>query len=74
MAKSNTTANARTYRPEEIASALGISGKIVRSYLRATYTRPVEAKGTTWVLSSDQAKATLAHFKARQPKADDAAK
>lgn len=58
---------AKTFRPEEIALTLGISGKIVRAYLRQTYTRPVEAKGTTWVLNAKQAADTIAHFKARNP-------
>jgi predicted site-specific integrase-resolvase len=62
--------NAKTYRPEEIAATLGISGKVVRAYLRQTFTRPIEAKGTTWVLSADMAKQTLAHFRARNPKAN----
>lgn len=56
----------RTYRPEEIANALGLSGKLVRGYLRSTFTRPVEAKGTTWVLTSDQAQATVDHFLAKR--------
>lgn len=61
-------AEAKTYRPEQIAKTLGISGKVVRAYLRKTYTRPTEAKGTTWVLNSKQASDTLAHFKALQAK------
>lgn len=61
-------ANAKTYRPEQLAANLGISGKIVRAYLRQTYTRSPEAKGTTWVLNAKQATDTLAHFKSRQPK------
>jgi hypothetical protein len=53
-------------RPEVLANALGISGKVVRGHLRATFTRPIEAKGTTWVLTSEQANATLDHFIARR--------
>lgn len=53
-------------RPETVANALGISGKIVRGYLRATFTRPIEAKGTTWVLTPEQTNATLDHFIARR--------
>jgi hypothetical protein len=53
-------------RPETVASALGISGKIVRGFLRSTFTRPIEAKGTTWVLTPEQANATLDHFLARR--------
>lgn len=59
----------RTYRPEEIAAGLGISGKIVRGYLRATYKRPPTAKGSAWVLNAKQARDTYAHFKSRNPKA-----
>lgn len=55
-------ANDRTYRPEEIAIVLGLSGKLVRGYLRSTFTRPLEAKGTTWVLSNEQAQAAVDHF------------
>lgn len=61
-----TLANDRTYRPEEIANALGLSGKLVRGYLRSTFTRPVEAKGTTWVLDAEQAQATVDHFIAKR--------
>lgn len=53
-------------RPETVANALGISGKIVRGYLRSTFTRPIEAKGTTWVLTPEQANATIDHFLARR--------
>lgn len=53
-------------RPEEIANVLGVSGKLVRGYLRMTFPRPVEAKGTTWVLSNEQLAATLDHFLARR--------
>jgi predicted site-specific integrase-resolvase len=63
------TKSEKTYRPEALANALGISGKIVRAYLRQTFPRPAEAKGTTWVLSEAQAKQTLEHFKKRNPDA-----
>lgn len=62
-------ATAKTYRPEDIAATLGISGKIVRAYLRKTYTRPASAKGSTWVLSQKQATDTLSYFKKRNPEA-----
>lgn len=62
-------ANTRTYRPEQIAEALGISGKIVRAHLRRTYPRPASAKGSTWVLSQKQASETLAYFKKKNPEA-----
>jgi hypothetical protein len=63
-------ASTKTYRPEQIASALGISGKIVRAYLRKTFPRPANAKGTTWVLDAKQAGSTLKHFKALNPSAN----
>jgi len=53
-------------RPEEVANVLGVSGKLVRGYLRMTFPRPSEAKGTTWVLNADQLNATLDHFLARR--------
>lgn len=52
-------------RPEALATALGISGKIVRAHLRSTYPRPIEAKGTTWVMTQEQAIDTFVHFKFR---------
>jgi hypothetical protein len=53
-------------RPEAVANALGISGKLVRGYLRQTFTRPAEAKGTTWVLTNEQTNAAVDHFLARR--------
>lgn len=62
-------------RPETIANALGVSGKLVRGFLRQTFTRPIEAKGTTWVLTNEQTNATLDHFLARRsPVVPDATK
>jgi hypothetical protein len=59
-------ADSALVRPEALASDLGLSGKVVRAYLRATFTRPIEAKGTTWVLTGPQANATYDHFVARR--------
>jgi hypothetical protein len=55
-----------TARPEQIANALGVSGKLVRGYLRMNFTRPAEAKGTTWVLDNEQTNAVVDHFLARR--------
>ena len=33
---------AKTFRPEELAEELGVSGKLIRAYLRANHTRPTE--------------------------------
>jgi hypothetical protein len=69
MAKKNTSP-APTVRPEELANELGLSGKIVRSYLRANFTRPAEAKNTAWVLTADQAANVREHFESRRAKAN----
>ena len=53
-------------RPEQLSELLGISGKIVRAYLRKTYTRPNDAKGSAWSLTEKQSNDTLAHFRAKQ--------
>lgn len=70
MASTESTAPAYAegalVRPEALAAKLGISGKIVRAYLRMTFPRPAEAKGTTWVLTSEQANAAHDHFIARR--------
>ena len=55
-----------TVRPEALASELGVSGKLIRSYLRANFTRPAEAKNTAWVLTAKQAESVRKHFLARR--------
>lgn len=52
----------KTYKPEELATSLGVSGKQVRAWLRATFPRPLEEKNTSWVLSPDMAAAVVKHF------------
>jgi len=59
------------WRPEELATELGLSGKVVRSYLRRTFPRPVEAKGSTWVLNAEQRDQTIEYFAAKNPVAHD---
>lgn len=61
--KGDVMAKAKTYRPEDLATELGISGKVLRSYLRKTFPRPASAKGSTWVVTAVQAKACRAYFK-----------
>jgi hypothetical protein len=56
-------------RPEDLAATLGISGKVVRAYLRRTYPRPTNAKGSTWTLNAKQTSDTLAYFKKKNPDA-----
>ena len=38
----------KSYRPEEIASTLNVSGKVLRSWLRARYPRKPTEKNTSW--------------------------
>lgn len=66
MASMNFKNANATFRPEAIANDLGVSGKLVRAYLRKTFARPVEAKNTTWVVTNEQAKQTHEHFIARR--------
>ena len=56
------------YAPNDIALALVgeqdafQTGKRVRAYLRATYTRPSDNKGKSWTLSPEVARSTFDHF------------
>jgi hypothetical protein len=59
-------------RPEALANELGVSGKLVRAYLRKTFTRTPEAKNTAWVLTGDQADSVREHFIARRAVEKDA--
>lgn len=43
-------ASSKTYRPEELATRFGVSGKIVRAELRKRYPRKPDVKGTTWIV------------------------
>ena len=54
--------------PKALASDLGIDPKVLRSYLRKTFTRPVEAKNTTWLLDPEVVEATKAHYEAMKAK------
>lgn len=56
----------RTYRPEELADELGVSGKLIRAFLRKTFTRTPEAKNTAWVVTHEQAEIVRKHFLARR--------
>jgi hypothetical protein len=56
----------KTYRPEELADELGVSGKLVRAFARKTFPRSPEAKNTAWVLTNGQAEAIRKHFLARR--------
>lgn len=49
-------------RPEELAKQLNVSAKQIRAFLRAEFPRAVEAKGTSWTLTSKQVAAVTEHF------------
>lgn len=53
-------------RPEDLASQIGVSGKVVRAFLRREFKRPASAKGSTWILTPKQVADTRKHFKSLQ--------
>jgi predicted site-specific integrase-resolvase len=55
--------NTKTYAPNELAATLGVSGKTLRGFLRKSFPRVAEAKGTTWVVTEEAAESCRAHFK-----------
>jgi hypothetical protein len=55
-------------RPEALAQEIGISGKILRAWLRKNHTRPAEAKNTAWIVKPEVVKAAKAHFKKQEAK------
>lgn len=60
-------ADKENVRPETLAAALQLAnGKALRGFLRMTYPRPIESKGSTWLLTNEQALATLEHFLAKR--------
>jgi predicted site-specific integrase-resolvase len=64
------SASQKTYTPKELAESLGVTGKILRNYLRANHTRPTEAKNTSWIIDAKTANAARAHFAKSRAKND----
>jgi hypothetical protein len=60
---------AATFRPEDLAKELGISGKQVRAFLRKTYQD--HEKRTSWVLNEKQATAVREHFSKSEDDTDE---
>jgi hypothetical protein len=60
--------------PKELANEIGCDPKRLRSFLRANYTRPAEAKNTSWAITNDAAKAAREHFAKQRTNANDDAK
>lgn len=58
----------KSYRPEEIASKLNVSGKLVRGWLRSNYPRPKDAKGSAWTVSGKIANEYARHRDPRSAK------
>lgn len=56
------TIEIKTYRPEDLAKELNVSGKQIRGFLRSEFGRSAEAKGTSWVLTAEQAEKVMARF------------
>jgi len=50
--------------PSALAEEIGINPKVLRSHLRKAYTRPVEAKNTTWLIPIDVAEEVKDHYAA----------
>lgn len=50
------------YRPEELAARLGLDGRRVREFLRATYPREESERGADWYLTAEQAEGVIEEF------------
>jgi hypothetical protein len=48
--------------PKALAAEIGIDPKVLRSYLRKAYTRPNEAKNTTWLIPTAIAEEVKEHY------------
>lgn len=51
-----------TMHPSELAAALEVDAKTLRTWLRANFTRPAEEKNTSWMLTEDMILAAQDHF------------
>ena len=48
--------------PKELANALSVDPKRLRAFLRANFTRPNEAKNTSWSIGPEAVAAATEHF------------
>jgi predicted site-specific integrase-resolvase len=55
--------------PKVLAEEIGIDAKVLRSFLRKNFTRPAEARNTSWIVPEDAATAARDHFKKQEAKA-----
>lgn len=54
--------------PKALAEEIGVSPKVLRAHLRRHYTRPSEAKNTSWVIPAKVATEVRAAFKKNEAK------
>lgn len=54
--------DATPLRPNDLAKELNISPKSLRGWLRTNFTRPLEAKNTSWELTPTIVEAAREHF------------
>jgi len=59
--------------PKQLANDLSVDPKRLRAFLRANYTRPVEAKNTSWSITPDAVKAAREHFAKQRTNANESA-
>jgi len=65
------TPEAASIRPEDLAKELGISGKLIRAWLRKTYPRAADQKRSSWFLTQKQADAVRAHWAPKEDEDDE---
>lgn len=58
--------------PKVLAEEIGIDAKVLRSFLRQTFPRPVEVKNTTWIIPAEAADAAREKFAKHEAKAEEA--
>lgn len=56
--------------PKVLAEEIGIDAKVLRSYLRKEFPRPVEVKNTSWIVPADAATAAKEHFAKQEAKVE----
>ena len=53
---------AETVTAEQLASAVGRTGKVLRAHLRKAHTRDLAMKNSSWSITKEVASAAIAHF------------
>lgn len=55
-------ADVKMTTPKELAAELQVDPKRLRAFLRANFTRPADAKNTSWSIGPDAVTAAREHF------------